>query len=1418
MLGFTAVALLVFGLRANGNTAAELVTNDALVWLANPPKGTVVQVHGRSRDVTETVKVGGASAQLVSRQLGTGAIVLDQGSASIGRVDGAQLDYQDRRALGSPGADLALAVGADQPFVIDTAAGTIEALDASTLLPIAQTSINRQQPPSAVVGADGQLWAYDRQAGSVLGLRPSGSTVRTKVTDPGTPGALALADNRPVLVEPTKSTIRRLDSSGKPGASSCLTGDASENVLVTGSGPGARTPSVFTVFPDSGDLSTSNLQNGTCVRLQLGDDSTGDDVYGQPVAIADVLFVPLLNRGRVFVVDGDTNTIERTISNLVEPNHRFELFVDDGTVWFNDLEGGAAGIIDRGGIVFTVDKNKSAGRVSGNGNGEGPTLGNDPNGSPTDNDPNKGETRPDANGTPTKGDGTANGAGSGSGNGAGNGTGKGTGGTNSGGGTGSGAGSGTGRSGPAVPAALNADGTSRTSDTDPNGGLPAPALIGGAPNLSPAPAASPSLLPAPSPSPSGPSAAPGQNSNTPPVVPPPETLVANFSWSPPGQPNVNTTLDFVDTSLGKVTNWVWSFTGPDGSSSTAQGARVSRTLPLAGNWSITLTVTNGTRVDTTRPAFIAVSAVDVPTAPVANFTWDPQVPVVDTPVQFRDASSGSGVAGSVVAWAWDFGDGTTSTEKNPPAKTYANAGSYIVRLVVRNQGKLEAKVEARLTVATRPDQLRPDFAYSPPTPRVGDTVEFRDTSAGGPTSWAWDLGDGTTARTQFVAIRYRDQGDFKVTLTVRNEKGTESIAKTVRIAPVNTPPLARISQPTGSTSIEVNKPLRFVSGTTGVATKLVWDFGDDSKAEGSSVEKTWARAGRYKVTLTASNDVGATTATLDLDVTASTTPAPISASFRVSPGATITDPATVGDPVLFTNTSTGQGTFLWDFGDGTQSTQSQPTHAYASAGRFTATLKMTNGDRTSTATPQDVFVRERVRKPKAAFTFAPSSPATGQTITFTDTSENFPDTQSWDFGDGTTGSGRTPTKIYANPGTYFVVLTAKNSAGEDSFRSAVQVTVPRTPPVAIFEILQTPTERLVGAALTFTDRTDATRPLTTPVFTFPDRTLSPAAGQRSVQYQFVAAGTFPVSMKVCWADQSLNCAETTQSVTILQATTQPTASFVVSGPAVIDQSTISAVRSVTFTDTSTGANITRREWNIGGSKYDTSSVTLTLPSPGQLSVTLAVTNVGGTGSASRTISVVALPNATFEAPTTGLTGGPVTFTDTSTGFITSWTWDFGDGSTFTTVDGTRRSPQHTYLTSGSYTVRLRVANAVEQSTATPKVITINAPALPTPVIQAVDAATGATSTNGAITVRVGDDVQFTDTSNGPTAISWVWQWGDSTPNTSTTVPTALHVFGAVGTYTVRLVATNAGGSKEVTLTVTVTPAPAPAPTTTTTRP
>ena len=117
---------------------------------------------------------------------------------------------------------------------------------------------------------------------------------------------------------------------------------------------------------------------------------------------------------------------------------------------------------------------------------------------------------------------------------------------------------------------------------------------------------------------------------------------------------------------------------------------------------------------------------------------------------------------------------------------------------------------------------------------------------------------------------------------------------------------------------------------------------------------------------------------------------------------------------------------------------------------------------------------------------------------------------------------------------------------------------------------------------------------------------------------------------------------------------------------------------VDFTDTSSG-DPTSWSWDFGdGSSDTTRNPNHTYVAPGDYLVTMTSTNAGGSNSRSRLVTVVALapPAADFTWQQTPASL-EVDFTDTSSGDPTSWSWDFGDGSSDTT-----RNPNHTYVAPG----------------------------------------------------------------------------------------------------------------------------------------
>jgi large repetitive protein len=142
---------------------------------------------------------------------------------------------------------------------------------------------------------------------------------------------------------------------------------------------------------------------------------------------------------------------------------------------------------------------------------------------------------------------------------------------------------------------------------------------------------------------------------------------------------------------------------------------------------------------------------------------------------------------------------------------------------------------------------------------------------------------------------------------------------------------------------------------------------------------------------------------------------------------------------------------------------------------------------------------------------------------------------------------------------------------------------------------------------------------------------------------------------------------------------------------------------VKFTDVSTSTAPLSYSWNFGdGTTSTEQNPAYTYTNAGRYTVKLTVTNAGGSNTMTKgnyiTVKAPPAPVATFiGAPTSGKGPLAVQFTDASTGVVTSYKWDFGDGTS-----STQQSPSHTYIAARSYTVKLTVSNTVGSNTMTKK--------------------------------------------------------------------------------------------------------------------
>ena len=266
-------------------------------------------------------------------------------------------------------------------------------------------------------------------------------------------------------------------------------------------------------------------------------------------------------------------------------------------------------------------------------------------------------------------------------------------------------------------------------------------------------------------------------------------------------------------------------------------------------------------------------------------------------------------------------------------------------------------------------------------------------------------------------------GTYTCTVTVGGSSATSTLDVVVNPAPV--------ANFTFTDNVCAGEPVTFTSTSTTNPTgytisDLTWDFGDGQTGSGANVTHTYAAAGTYQVTLTASNGPGQPTTNKCISEITQTVTVEECGSIEVSNSG----PYCVGDAIqLFCESVPGATQYYWTGPNGWYSYNRNPVRANCQlnwGGTYTCTVTV-NGQ-THTATTEVIVYP----KPNANFTF--TEVCVGSPTSFTSTSTTNPAGQtiqnySWDFGDGQTGIGANVTHTYAAAGTYNVTLTVSTGDG-----------------------------------------------------------------------------------------------------------------------------------------------------------------------------------------------------------------------------------------------------------------------------------------------------------------------------------------------------------------------------------------------------
>ncbi len=586
-----------------------------------------------------------------------------------------------------------------------------------------------------------------------------------------------------------------------------------------------------------------------------------------------------------------------------------------------------------------------------------------------------------------------------------------------------------------------------------------------------------------------------------------------------------------------------------------------------------------------------------------------------------------------------------------------------------------------------PTLPKANFSASPNPVGVNSSTTFSDTSTGTPTKWWWDFGDGSTSTAQNPSHTYTAGGSYVVSLTASNATGQDSKVVNNFITVNGAPQAAFAADYTYGVVSTSDAPSNggpqgtlFRDKSTGNPTSWSWNFGDGqaSTLQNPTHVYTYTGApGTWNVTLTATNAYGSTQVTKNALVYVK----PVGAKFTMSPA---TGPAPL--TVTFSDCSAGSPTsWSWTFGDGGSSTAQNPTHVYASYGRFTVSLTVYSSLGNDSASQQ---------------------------VTVTPCVLIYP--HSWSTSQGPPNGNEAQvsgdmTSLQNEDSDYFVVnsSTIQNASCDpsrgndpydaffagnisDSGYSAAQIVGMK----AEFEGHATGTT--LGGSMFLIDAGQTWDPSgagfslgTTDSWTTILRNSGAGGliqGDGTVSFVICAGGSNTASTVYS------NVARWWLYLDPSVGAQKPIADFTASttfGPYPLN---------VTFTDQSVNL-ATSWSWTFGdGGTSTAQNPSYTYNSAGVFTVALTATNALGSSTRTKTNDITVVspnPVASFSAsPVTGGAPLAVSFTDTSFN-PTSWSWTFGDGGT-----SPAQNPSHTYTTQGCYTVALTITNPYGNNTCT----------------------------------------------------------------------------------------------------------------------
>lgn len=807
------------------------------------------------------------------------------------------------------------------------------------------------------------------------------------------------------------------------------------------------------------------------------------------------------------------------------------------------------------------------------------------------------------------------------------------------------------------------------------------------------------------------------------------------------------TLTFTNTSTpgtyGSISDFYWIITGAGALPDTPE---MTYTFNSSGLYTVYVFVE-----DAVGCSDYFTRDVLVYDLPVVDFMADSTVSCsLPLTTHFTNLSSGAGD----LTYTWDFGDGATSNAKNP-THIYTETGEFDVSLTVTDSLGCTNTFTAEDFIIIN-STLNVDFTPSLTTVCAGSAVEFTNLSDAAVGTWLWDFGDGTTSSEFEPTHIYATSGTYTVTLSGDFGGGCTGFVSYPSLIDVIASPGVSFTSTDPNSFCSVPLVVAFTPAIDGGPVTFLWEFETPSGTETSTAimpNFSWDVPGTYDVSLTVTNPLGCSAeysmpdyVTIgELEVTPVATPPagciPLSVDFTAIAGEELSS-------------------FYWDFGDGSISTESNPSHIYDSVDCYDVLLIGTTADGCIDTT----IVSELVcaGETGTALLGVPdtSCPAVGLDVFYLplDSIVGIVDGGLDDFISSSVDSN---TVVHMEPGYHEVLFYTWINGCPDTVSTSIFI-LEVVDSLLVYEINCSNPYKVkfyIDTALAAISCGWT--------WDFGDGTVDSV--NMNPIHIYDEPGSYHVTVVYdCITEEE--CSGTGLNVVI----TDPLAAFETEGMACDTPYT------AVFTNTSTDGvfNELTYLWDFGdGTASVDTNASHTYSDYGMYFVTLQVTDVNGCSNYFTDTIAINQVNAYYTlAEDYGCTPFTVHLTDSSSsmaGDISSWEIDWADGTVTTYTSATDvMDAMHSYTASGTFPITLTVFD--ENGCSDTYVDTIRSK-IPLVDFVADD-----------MTPCVGQEILFTELATG-TGLTFLWDFGDGT---TSTLPNPTHAYDSLGTYTVSLTVTD----------------------------